>query len=214
MLLLAILLPMGLQAQKTDSIEFELLPKSVRLGVDLMGMGKSLAKDNLTHYEFTGDVLIHRYLINVDFGIEERLRTADEATYEMKGTFYRIGADINLTKIEDNASTIFFGLRYGKANFDNSLTYATNDDLFSVSNGSRNVSDISARWYELTGGTKVKMWSQIWLGFTFRLKFSMKHDNSTLLIPHDIPGYGKADERSYWGFNYYLFYNIPFKKKK
>lgn len=214
MLLIVIALPFGVQAQEIDSIEFEFLPKSLRIGVDLMGMGKSIAKDDLTHYEITGDLLIHKYLLNFDYGIEERARISDGATYDMKGTFYRVGIDVNMMPIEDKASVIFFGLRYGKANFDNSLVYTTTDDLFGSGNDSRKTTDINAQWYELTGGTKVKIWKPLWLGFTFRFKFSMKHDDSLQLIPHDIPGYGKADEKNYWGFNYYLFYKIPFGKKK
>jgi len=206
-------MPFASQSQEIDSIEFTFLPKSIRFGVDVLGMGKSFAKDNLTHYELTSDVMIHKYLINFDYGIEERSRSGDRETYSLKGNFYRVGVDINLMKLEDKASTIFFGFRYGKANFDNSLRYSSDSNVFGSTSDLRIANDLNARWYELTGGTKVKIWNQFWLGFTCRFKFSLKYDKSLLLTPHDIPGFGLADKKTYWGFNYFVFYQIPFSKK-
>ena len=31
-----------------------------------------------------------------------------------------------------------------------------------------------ARWFELTGGLKVRMWKNFWLGYTARYKFWLK----------------------------------------
>jgi hypothetical protein len=53
----------------------------------------------------------------------------------------------------------------------------------------------------------------IWLGYTVRLKFALDTDATANMMPSDVPGYGRADASSYWGFNYHIFIRIPVRKK-
>ena len=51
------------------------------------------------------------------------------------------------------------------------------------------------------------------MGYTVRLKFALNTDSTDDMMPSDVPGYGRADAESYWGFNYQIFIRIPVRKK-
>ena len=73
-------------------------------------------------------------------------------------------------------------------------------------------SDVNGRWYELTGGIRVKIWKMIWMGYTGRFKFGLKTNESGAMLPSDVPGYGRTDKDNTWGFNYQIFFRIPVRK--
>jgi len=52
----------------------------------------------------------------------------------------------------------------------------------------------------------------IWMGYTARFKFGLKNKGNGEMLPHDVPGYGRTDKDAYWGFNYQIFFRIPFRK--
>jgi hypothetical protein len=198
-----------------DTVQISFFPKGLRLGVDVLGAAKSMLKSDKTELEFSADVALHRYLINLEYGQFEIARTgADGSAYHNEGSYFRTGIDINLFKKDTDVNVLFFGLRYGKASFDDQLTYPTTSTDFGDNELDQANVGLGARWFEMTSGLKLHVAHNIWLGFTNRLKFSLKIDETTTLTPHDVPGYGLAGKENYWGFNYYVIYRIPFKKAK
>ena len=201
------------EGKEQDTVQISFYPKGLRLGMDLVGTTKTVFDANKTEREFSADVEMHRYLVNLEYGQFEIARTGvDTSSYRNKGSYFRTGIDINLFKKDTDVNTIFFGLRYGKARFDDQLQYQTSSTTFGGSDLEQENINLGARWYELTAGLKLHVAHNIWLGFTNRLKFALKMDDSATLTPHDVPGYGLASKKNYWGFNYYLIYRIPFKK--
>ena len=77
----------------------------------------------------------------------------------------------------------------------------------------KSVNGVSARWFELNSGIKVKIIWELWLGFTGRLKFAPKYDSPIQMNPYEFPGFGLVDRTHNWSFDYYIFYRIPFSKK-
>ena len=204
----------GDKKKEQDTVVVSFVPKGIRLGVDLVGVGKTAFDPDKTELEFSADVELHRYLINFEYGQFEVARQGSNASsYQNKGRYFRTGVDINLMRKDTDTNILFFGLRYGKATFDDQLQYTQTNTIFGDGNFDRANTGLGARWYEVTAGLKLHIARNIWLGFTNRLKFSLKIDDSASLTPHDIPGYGKATKESYWGFNYQLMYRIPFGKK-
>ena len=75
-------------------------------------------------------------------------------------------------------------------------------------------SDLKAGWGELTTGLRVKMWKFFWMGYTARYKFGLNEKKSGEFSSYDIPGYGKTENQSTWGFNYQILFRIPIRKAK
>ena len=72
--------------------------------------------------------------------------------------------------------------------------------------------DVDAWWIELTTGLRVRLWKVLWLGYTGRFKFALSTDGTEEMIPHDVPGFGRTDKETTWGFNYYVMLRIPIRK--
>lgn len=200
--------------EKQDTVKVSFVPKGIRFNTDLVGLTKTIIDSDKTELEFSLDVEVHRYLINLEYGQFEVLRSGDDVSiYQNKGSYFRTGIDINLFKKDTDKNVLFFGLRYGKATLDDQLQYFQTNSIFGDLNYDRTNTDLNARWFEMTAGLKLHIAHNLWLGFTNRFKFALKIDSSDTLTPYDIPGYGRASEDTFWGFNYLVMYRIPFKKK-
>ena len=199
--------------KEQDTVKISFVPKGLRLGVDLIGATKTIIDSDKRELEFSADIELHRYLVNFEYGQFEVSRLGSDASiYQNKGSYFRTGIDVNLLKKDTDINVLFFGLRYGKATFDDQLQYLQTNALFGDLSYDRTNTNLNARWLEMATGLKLRIINNFWLGFTGRFKFSLKIDESGTLKSHDIPGYGKASEESYWGFNYQLMYRIPFGK--
>ena len=133
--------------------------------------------------------------------------------YSNDGTYWRVGVDVNLLVKDPDRNMLFFGARYGKANFSQDLTVlAWNEFTNSLENLEYHNGSVNAHWIELTGGLRVKIWKAIWMGYTARFKFGLSTDDTENIIPSDVPGYGRTNKDSYWGFNYQIFVRIPVRK--
>lgn len=201
--------------KKVDTIQISFRPRGIRLGTDLVSATKTAINSDKTVLEFSADIELYRYMVNFEYGQYENFRSGSDASiYHNKGTYFRTGIDINLFKKDTDVNILFFGLRYGKATFDDQLQYLQTNTLFGDNNFDRTNTNINARWFEMTSGIKLHIAHNFWLGFTNRFKFSLKVDESNELTSYDIPGYGTIVKESTWGFNYLLMYRIPFGKKR
>lgn len=165
-------------------------------------------------WEMNADVNVYKYYLAVDYGSWGRDYLSDVRKYENSGTYYRIGADINLLKKDPDNNMFFFGARYGRSSFYEQLSTSITDPIFGSKNDQMYTNpNAGASWLELVTGLRVKIWKGFWMGYTARFKFGLSTWNTPGMIPSDVPGYGTNDG-STWGFNYQLFWRIPFKKEK
>jgi hypothetical protein len=207
-------------SQKSDSVRADsvvrhsFIPTGIRVGTDLISIFKTQFQDNFSAWEVNADVDFHRYYLAIDYGAGSRTFLTDTAgNYSNDGTYWRVGVDINLLVNDPDRNMLFFGARYGKANFSQDLTVlAWNQFTQSHENLEYHNGSVNAQWIELTGGLRVKIWKALWMGYTARFKFGLSTDDTENIIPSDVPGYGLTNKDSYWGFNYQVFVRIPVRK--
>ncbi len=211
---------------KKDSIKPDFSPVSFRVGTDMIGIVKSIIDSDKVEFDISTDVVFHKYLFNIELGHFEVDRSAtfqgnnallpgEQYRYTVSGNYLRFGPDINVLKNDPDRSVLFFGLRYGISRFTDEITFIRQDDVWPGGDlvaGSKSNAAVRAGWFEVVTGLKVKVMKAFWLGYTARLKFALDLKGDEGLAPFDVPGFGRAAENSYWGFNYYVFYTIPFKK--
>lgn len=200
---------------RADSvIKHSFIPTGIRIGTDLISIGKTQFQNNFSGWEVNADVDFYRYFLAFDYGSWSRTFTSDLGNYANDGTYWRVGVDVNFLLKDIDRNLFFLGMRYGKANFSEDLNvYAYNQFTDSYEDLYYSHSGVNAHWFELTTGLRVKIWKVIWMGYTARFKFGLKTDNTTDIIPADVPGYGRTYKDSYWGFNYQIFIRIPVRKQ-
>ena len=202
------------EPEKQDTVKISYLPTGIRVGMDLLSIIKTRTDETFRGYEVNADLDFHKYYLAADYGTSGTNYYSDTRQYEMSGSYFRLGADINILKKDPDKNVIFFGLRYAQSIFSESMTTTVNDTIWGTTGLMTYANpNAKAHWLELTGGLKVKIWKGFWMGYTARYKFGLSISNTTEMVSKDVPGYG-VNNGSTWGFNYQLFWRIPLRKVK
>lgn len=203
----------GGQDKKSDTVRIDYRPTGVRIGTDAISIARNFYDKTFSGWEVNADVDFYRYYLAVDVGSWSRTFQPDSGSYNNKGNYWRLGADVNFLLKDPDRNMLFFGIRYGHANFSETMTINTTDEIWGPKNATYESPDVTARWFELNAGLRVKIWRMIWMGYTARFKFGLKTDETGDLIPSDVPGYGSTDKDNTWGFNYQIFFKIPVRRQ-
>lgn len=195
--------------------EKRFVPTGIRIGTDLSLLGISAFSSNRSGYEINGDIDFDKFFLVWDIGHENRDRVTPLFNYNSEGDYFRIGLDVNLLNPHKNQNNnvMFFGVRLAKAFYDDRVTFTIIDKNYGEISQFRRNFGLVANWLEFTAGIKVRMWKNLYLGYTGRLKFSKDLKGDETIRPFDIPGFGKSKERSVFGINYYITYLIKWKDK-
>lgn len=181
-------------------------------GTDVISAGKTLFRDDLDWLNFFVNAEFHRFAMNAEYGREKRIYDNGTDLYETSGSYFRVGPDFNFLFKDPDHSALFLGARYSFNTFSDQLDYSLNNPFWGDQQNSLENGSLSADWFELVGGIRVKLFQTVWLGYTGRFKFAVDTFEDLTLIPSYIPGYGRADLRSTWEFNYWLMIRIPYRK--
>ncbi len=205
---------------QTDSIVYK-TPYGLRLGIDLSKPIKGSLDDRYQGLEFVADYRINKtWYLAAEFGTEEDIATEDFTNSTSKGSYLRLGANVNVYKNWlDMTNEIFVGFRYGISSFDqtlNTYTINTGSPYFSPTEiaSSQTAKGLSAQWTEIQLGLKVEVYTNLYLSasMAYKIMVSLKEpDNFKTLF---APGFNRVFlSNTGFGFNYTLSYTIPFKKK-
>lgn len=193
-------------------------PSAIRLGGDPGTLYYMVFSEERGFFEFEADVDVNRFLIVANYGISTFQLDKPTFSYSNEGTYLRFGADINFMHDDPHNNVTFFGLRYASSSFNDQLDYTTNQVIQSETGWPNTDESLAnnqanARWFEMVTGIKIRVVKQLYMGFTVRYKLLMKTGGSSKLRPYYVPGFGKNIGTSAFGFNYYISYRLPFRKK-
>ena len=197
-----------------DSLKRIQKPVALRIGTDLIVLGKNFFDRPLTGWEINADVDFGRYYLAFDYGSWSRKDSLNNGYYTNDGRYYRMGVDVNFLLKDPDKNMFFIGFRYGRSAFRENLTYEIKTDDFGTIERSIANAGTTAGWVELTTGLRVKIWKNFWMGYNGRIKFLPGIKNNNGFETYDIPGYGLWSKKLYWGFNYQVFFKIPFRRGK
>jgi hypothetical protein len=211
-ILILVLLCAKSWAQKPDSLaKKDFRPTGIRLGTDLFSLVRSPLDESFYGWEATVDVDFYRYFIILERGQWKRDLASEDETYSNDGAYWRAGVDVNFLKKDPEKNMVFLGLRYAWGNFDEKLTVFL-DDTWTAGTTEYVNTNTNSSWVEITGGLRVKVLKSLWLGYTIRHKLALNTNETSNLVPYDVPGYGRTDTSTTWGFNYYVLFRIPVRK--
>ena len=194
-----------------DTVRNRFVPTGLRFGTDIVSLVKTRTQDDFHGWEVNGEVDFSRYFLAMDYGTWGRDFHSDSAAYSNSGDYWRVGIDVNFLQRDPDRNVFFLGARYGRSVFSESMNVARYDPIWGLLDDNFTHTNVRARWFELTAGLRVKIWKIFWVGYTGRLKFALSTDASEEMLPHDVPGFGKNDKETTWGFNYYLMIRLPLR---
>lgn len=194
------------------------IPSSIRVGGAVDPLGYLIFSDKRNYFEATADIDFNRFFLVYDYGYNHYKLNEPTYVYSNKGRYMRLGPDVNFMSGDKQLNVGFFGFRYAWSSFQDELSYNTKAVIESDikwPNTREEVSNIDGRshWFEMVAGLKVRVYRHFFMGFTARYKFLIKVKVDGSLKPYWVPGFGKLVNQDSWGLNYYIYYNIPFRKK-
>lgn len=199
------------QSSDTTKQKKNYWPTGIRLGTDLIALGKIPWSTEFDGWEASADVDLDRYYFTIEVGNWEKSKLSPDQSYNNSGNYFRVGGDVNFLLKDPDKNMFFVGLRYGRSSFSEQLSYTISDKVFGDFQGTASNESMTAGWGEVTVGLRVKIWKALWMGYTARLKVGATVGTTGDFIPYDIPGYGLASKKTYWGFNYQLYWRIPIR---
>lgn len=199
---------------KIDTIKGRFIPTGIRIGLDAISAGQAISGHDQKEYQFYADIDFYRYFLNIHVGTFDGEWSNGQGVYTNTGTHFKIGPDVNFLHRDPDGSALFFGLRYAWSTFSDDFNYTLEDEVWGNISKDASNSNLTAHWAELNAGLKVRVYKLFWMGYTARFKFSVNSFEDKGLIPHWIPGYGQADENTFWSLDYWLIIRLPLPKKK
>ena len=195
----------------------------VRVGVDLYKLTRGLYDSNYKGIELVGDYrLTKKYYIAAELGSENKTTEDDRLNTTTKGTYLKVGFDYNAYENWlDMENIISIGLRGGVSTFNQELNsykiYNPNPywgKIPWIASG-KTYNGLTAGWIEVVLGLKVKVYNNIFVGFSLRMN-TLVYDKQ----PGDgfenlyIPGFNRTYAGNFGsGFNYTVTYFVPLYKK-
>ena len=188
----------------------------MRFGYDVSRLALTIATPNRFAQQVSVETDLNNLFLVADFGYDNRDVSA--AGYNSRGAYFRIGVDANLIRYDKNRNAITFGLRYGRSRFQHSLQTEISD-VFGTRSISIEEKGLNSDWLEAGIGLKIRLSKHFQMGYTVVGRFMQNFRNSDELLPFHIPGFGRAFTEGREkigfsvGFQYNLFWTIPFREK-
>lgn len=195
----------------------------VRVGVDLYKLSRGFYDSNYKGIELVGDYrLTKNYYAAAEIGSENKTTEDDRLNTTAKGTYLKVGFDYNgYENWLDMENIISIGLRGGFSTFNQELnSYKTYNPYpywgeLPWQTSGRKYSGLTAGWIEVVAGLKVKVYNNIFVGFSLRMNtllFDKKPSNDFENLY--IPGFNRTYAGNFGaGFNYTVTYFVPLYKK-
>jgi hypothetical protein len=198
--------------------EDSLITRGFRFGTDLSKIVLPFFTPEIRGLEFLADVQIsEKIFVAGEYGMNSAKLTTDSYSfnYNLSGTFVKLGFDKNILKDKKGAENdiVFVGARYSfaglKHNADN--IYIRDDHWEDVIGAETSEYALRAHWLEVVVGIKTELFKNLFLGWTMRGMVKIRMTEDDVMTPYIIPGYGRGEKKSAFGFNYSLFYRFPYK---
>jgi len=184
----------------------------IRFGIDVIKLGQGISAGNLNN-GLEGFLAWNRnkQVYVVELGTANINKAIANFQESSKGAYIRLGWEKNMMRKGDDQ--ICLGGRLGTSIFQ---FQAKDIGLTSAQYGNY-VITLPAKnaylfWLEANASARINLTSWLGLGTTIRLQRKIAENFDTYYYPTNIPGYGNFSKTLAFGFNYYAFIHIPFKK--
>jgi hypothetical protein len=158
------------------------------------------------------------YFLNVEIG-GESIKRENTYSYAANGNFFKIGIAKNLSPFDQERNYFTLGINYARSSFSNSISFIEENTFYGNQTINLNNNGLSARWWEINGGIRIRIWEQLYFGYVVRLKMFKDVYGIEGIEPWDVPGFGRhkrsgtSVKSTTIGLNYHISWRIPYRKK-
>ena len=192
-----------------------LIPLKIKVGLEVSGPAIYFSDNNVLNAE--GYISVDRNeKISWVFGAGFLNYKYSQYNYEYQtnGFFARAGADFNLLKPEKSLGKYWagVGLRYGSSVFSSETPSLKHDNYWGTTSSSIGKKTYWGHFLEVSPGVRAEVLKNFSMGWTISLRMLLYTGTGKDLRPIYFPGYGNSVKSFSTALNYFIVWNIPYKK--
>jgi hypothetical protein len=212
--MLALLTCNLVQINAQDTID---IPLKIKVGLEISGPAIYFSdKKNLSAESYISVDINEKRSIVFAAGYLDYQYSQYNYNYLNKGVFARTGIDFNLLKPEKSLGKYWagIGLRYGISRFASQVPSFTEDNYWGTTTSSIAKKAYWGHFLEASPGVRAEIFKNFSMGWTISVRMLLYSGTGKDLKPIYFPGFGNAAKRFSTGINYFIVWNIPYKKIK
>jgi Domain of unknown function (DUF6048) len=201
-----------IQVQAQDTIP---IPLKIKAGLEVSGPAIYYSDKNILNEEaYISADLDERRSVVLAAGYLNFKYSQNNYTYLNHGNFVRIGIDYNLLKADKSQGKYWagIGLRYGLSRFTYEVPFYQTTDYWGTTTSSIPPKTNWAHFLEACPGVRAEIFNHFSIGWSISLRMLLYSGTGKNLKPVYIPGFGNGTKTISAGLNYYIVWNIPYKK--
>ncbi len=184
--------------------------RGLRIGFDLSSAAILAIEGEGVETAVTADMNItERFFAVADAGYINSVKTGPGYDLSLNAIYMRAGADYNFYR--QNNDVVAAGVRYGFSTFSRETTsFMVEEGYWGNYTGTVPERTLGSHWLEAVFSLKTELFSNVFIGWSLRGKVLLSKKDGADMQEWHIPGYGMSNKSSTGGFNFYIFYRIPF----
>jgi len=210
--LLFILFSSLIQVDAQDTI---LIPLKIKVGLEVSGPAIYFSDKNILNTEGYIAVDINEKL-SVVLGAGYLNYKYSQYNYEYlnNGKFLRTGVDFNLLNPDKSLGKYWagIGLRYGLSVFTSEVPSFQQENYWGTTSSSIAKKTNWGHFVEVSPGVRAEVFRNFSMGWTISLRMLLYTGTGKDLRPIYFPGFGSGGKTVSKGINYFIVWNIPYKK--
>jgi Domain of unknown function (DUF6048) len=210
--LLLILIGSLVQIHAQDTI---LIPLRINVGLEVSGPAIYFSNKNILSAEGYISADINEKVSAVLGGGYLNYKYSQyNYVYLNKGIFIRAGADFNLFKPEKSLGKYWagIGLRYGLSIFNSEVPSYQKENYWGTISQSIAQKTSLGHFIEVSPGVRAEMFRNFSMGWTISLRMLLHSGTGQDVRSIYFPGFGNGTKTISTGLNYFIVWNIPYKK--
>jgi hypothetical protein len=201
-----------IQVHAQDTIP---IPLKIKIGMEVSGPAIYYSDKNILNAEgYISVDLNEKRSVVLAAGYLNFKYTQYNYSYLNNGSFVRIGMDFNLLKPDKSLGKYWAGIgfRYGLSRFSSEVPTFEKTDYWGTT-----VSSISQKinwghFLEAAPGVRAEIFNHLSIGWSISVRMLLYTGTGKDFRPVYFPGFGNGTKTFSAGLNYYIIWNIPYKK--
>ncbi|HPF02732.1 MAG TPA: DUF6048 family protein [Bacteroidales bacterium] len=196
----------------TDSVDIQL---KIRAGVEIAGPAIYLTDKNILNLEaYCSFDLNEVRSIYAGAGFTDYHYSQYNYSFSAKGSFLKAGMDFNLLRPEMAEGRYWagLGLRYGISRFSYETASFSYENYWGSTTSSVPRQSAWGHFIEASGGFRAELFKNFSIGWMVSARKLIYSGADKHVSPIYFPGYGESGSSFSFAINYFLTWNIPYKK--
>lgn len=191
------------------------IPLKIRIGLEVTGPAIWFAEKNILNTEaYLSADLNEKRSVMLGAGFLDYRYSQYNYDYRNKGFFVRTGMDFNLLATQ-KANGIYWagiGLHYGLSRFTSETPYFQKDNYWGTVISAIDTKKSWGHFVEVAPGVRAEVLRNFSIGWTMSMRLLLYNGSDKNLRPIYFPGFGNGGKKVSSGINYFLIWNIPYKR--